>query len=283
MASRSTATMIDRSLGRPFLMVYSARMGRTGASDAIYRRAATPYYRVDVRDTLHLDFSDMNFWGGPLRDRGALGKMAPGARGRDHPCDRPSVFRSGTLEEAFATAVGHIGLPGSHRSPIGKGRRSTPVIDRHAVRAILLTPEHQILLLRVRPPQGGHWFWIAPGGGINAGETVEAGLRRELQEEVGLDRFAVGPLVRKRQHTFDWGDRRICQLEEYYIVHVERFEPRMSDATEITYLDRFRWWPVAELAHSVEPLTPRVLADIVARYLVDGPPRGPLAVEVHVD
>ena len=70
-------SMIERSLGRPFLMVYSARTGRRGASDAIYRRAAKPYYRVDVRDTLHLDFSDMNFWGGPLRDRGALGKLAP--------------------------------------------------------------------------------------------------------------------------------------------------------------------------------------------------------------
>jgi 8-oxo-dGTP pyrophosphatase MutT (NUDIX family) len=57
------------------------------------------------------------------------------------------------------------------------------IVDRQAARAILLTPTHQILLLRIRPPQGGEWFWIAPGGGINAGETVEAGLRRELREE----------------------------------------------------------------------------------------------------
>jgi alpha-beta hydrolase superfamily lysophospholipase len=70
-------TMIDKVLQRPFLMVYSARPGRTGASDAIYRRAASPYYRVDVRDTLHLEFSDMPFWAGALRKRGALGTMAP--------------------------------------------------------------------------------------------------------------------------------------------------------------------------------------------------------------
>ncbi len=70
-------SMIDRSLGRPFLMVYSARPGRTGASDAIYRRGASPYIRVDVRDTLHLDFSDMVLWGGPLRERPMLGKLAP--------------------------------------------------------------------------------------------------------------------------------------------------------------------------------------------------------------
>ena len=70
-------TMIDKFLQRPFLMVYSARPGRRGASDAIYRRAASPYYRVDVRDTLHLDFSDMAFWGAPLRERAMLGTMPP--------------------------------------------------------------------------------------------------------------------------------------------------------------------------------------------------------------
>ena len=70
-------TMIDKSMPRPFLMVYSARPGRSGASDAIYRRAAHPYYRVDVRDTRHLDFCDMVFWGGPLRERPVLGTLAP--------------------------------------------------------------------------------------------------------------------------------------------------------------------------------------------------------------
>jgi 8-oxo-dGTP pyrophosphatase MutT (NUDIX family) len=157
------------------------------------------------------------------------------------------------------------------------------IVDRQAARAILLTPTHQILLLRIRPPQGGEWFWIAPGGGINAGETVEAGLRRELREEVGLDQFALGPLVWKRQHTFDWGEQRIRQREEYYVVHVDRFEPCMSDTTELMVLDRFQWWPVAELAGAVERVTPLCLADIVAKYLAEGPPRRPLAVEVLVD
>ena len=70
-------TMIDATMSRPFLMVYSARPGRAGASDAIYRRAARPYYRVDVRDTRHLDFVDMAFWGGPLRERPVMGPIAP--------------------------------------------------------------------------------------------------------------------------------------------------------------------------------------------------------------
>lgn len=69
--------MIDTPMPAPFLMVYSARAGRAGANDIVYARSASKYYRVDVADTLHLDFTDMNFWGGPLRQRGAYGKIDP--------------------------------------------------------------------------------------------------------------------------------------------------------------------------------------------------------------
>jgi fermentation-respiration switch protein FrsA (DUF1100 family) len=72
-----SGTMIDASAPRPFLMVYSARPGRLGASDPIYRRGAHPYYRVDVPDTRHLDFSDMAFWGGPLNAPALRGSMPP--------------------------------------------------------------------------------------------------------------------------------------------------------------------------------------------------------------
>jgi len=61
----------------PFMMVYSARPGRLGASDAIYEHAASRYYRVDVDETRHVDFSDMIFWAGPLKAAGASGSIAP--------------------------------------------------------------------------------------------------------------------------------------------------------------------------------------------------------------
>jgi len=80
--------MIDASMARPFLMVYSERPGRAGVSDPIYRRAAHPYYRVDVKGTRHLDFSDMVFWGGPLRERPILGSIAPARAVRTSPSGR---------------------------------------------------------------------------------------------------------------------------------------------------------------------------------------------------
>jgi 8-oxo-dGTP pyrophosphatase MutT (NUDIX family) len=157
------------------------------------------------------------------------------------------------------------------------------ILPRYAIRAILLTPENEILLLRIRHPDTGELYWITPGGGLEPEETIEEGLRRELREELGLDRFVVGPLVWQRQHTFNWAGKRVCQNEQYYIVLANRFEPEMSDTSESKILDRFHWWPLDELPQSSERLTPLSLVEIVTRYLAHGAPQEPLEIEILVD
>jgi 8-oxo-dGTP pyrophosphatase MutT (NUDIX family) len=156
------------------------------------------------------------------------------------------------------------------------------LVHRQAVRALILTPDHHVLLCRIHAPGDEESFWIAPGGGLEPGETVDAGLRRELQEELGLTDFEAGPVV-WRHHTFDWGERRISQKEEYRIVHVDRFDPVMTDEVEAEVLECFRWWPIGDLAASAERFTPLSLADILRRYLRDGPPATLPDEEVLVD
>jgi len=157
------------------------------------------------------------------------------------------------------------------------------IVQRQAVRAIILSGTHEVLLLRIRPPDGDRSFWIAPGGGLEPGENVEQGLRRELREELGLLAFTLGPLVWQREHSFSWDGRRICQRERYHIVHLDRFEPRMHDALEVRALDEFRWWRVSDLALTHERLTPLSLARIVTDYLANGAPALPLDWEILVD
>jgi len=43
----------------------------------------------------------------------------------------------------------------------------------------------RILLCRHEKP--GREYWLLPGGGVNAGESLVQALRRELAEEVGID------------------------------------------------------------------------------------------------
>jgi ADP-ribose pyrophosphatase YjhB (NUDIX family) len=49
----------------------------------------------------------------------------------------------------------------------------------------LLRWEDRILLCRHEKP--GKEYWLLPGGGVNAGESLVEALHRELFEEVGID------------------------------------------------------------------------------------------------
>ena len=89
------------------------------------------------------------------------------------------------------------------------------IIHRNAVRDLLISPRSGVLMMQIRDPETAHRFWITPGGGLLDDETPETGLRRELSEEVGCGDFTVGPMVWKRQHTFNWAGRSYCQGNAY--------------------------------------------------------------------
>ena len=62
---------------------------------------------------------------------------------------------------------------------------------REAVRALVLDPDDRVLLVRFEFPTAT--VWAMPGGGIEAGETIDDALRRELTEELGLSRDTADP------------------------------------------------------------------------------------------
>jgi ADP-ribose pyrophosphatase YjhB (NUDIX family) len=57
---------------------------------------------------------------------------------------------------------------------------------------VLICRDAEVLL--VRHEKGGHSYWLVPGGGVDAGETMVEAAARELLEETGLE-VAVGRLL----------------------------------------------------------------------------------------
>ena len=58
-----------------------------------------------------------------------------------------------------------------------------------------------LLIQRNRPPSEG--LWTLPGGRLEPGETAEQCAIREVREELGLELFALRPLLKLRHGQFE--------------------------------------------------------------------------------
>ncbi len=101
-------------------------------------------------------------------------------------------MQEATVAEATATATVSVAL--AQRTPVD-------------VAVGVLVDGHGRFLLTSRPSGKVYaGFWEFPGGKLEAGETVEQALRRELQEELGI---TIGPATPWQVEVMDYPHARV--------------------------------------------------------------------------
>jgi len=81
------------------------------------------------------------------------------------------------------------------------GNAVTPGLATITVVAGLLRRAGAVLVCQRRQDAAFALRWEFPGGKVEAGETCQEGLRRELQEELGIE-ADIGPEVHRTRHEY---------------------------------------------------------------------------------
>src|SRR4051812_44638776 len=102
---------------------------------------------------------------------------------------------------------------------------NAPVVERRAARVLLLDGSDRLLLFRggdPAKPEGGTW-WFTPGGGLDPGESLVDGARRELFEETGLrcDELDLGDPVHEEHSRFEFAGMTLSQHSTFFFLRVD--------------------------------------------------------------
>lgn len=89
----------------------------------------------------------------------------------------------------------------------------------------LITQGDRLLMCRLCPPERWTGWWTLPGGGLDFGESPEAGAVREAYEETGLE-IELGDLIEVQSELFEFPDKDMHALRFIYRVQAWRGELR---------------------------------------------------------
>ena len=177
---------------------------------------------------------------------------------------------------------------GRRRRALGSGvLEALPMRERITVRVLLFDPDGRILLMKgrlpSRPDAPGAWFTV--GGGADPGETLEACARREIAEETGFAEVELGPAVWRREGAGALvGGEAALFKETYLVAHCAGGEPSRAGWMDYEHelIDDIRWWTVAEVLASAEPIYPERLRELLPDIAAGRYPAEPVEITVVV-
>jgi ADP-ribose pyrophosphatase YjhB (NUDIX family) len=154
---------------------------------------------------------------------------------------------------------------------------SSTVRSREAARVIVLSDTDQVLLLRY--DEGAGVFWATPGGGLKPGETrVDAALR-ELAEELGVTGVEPSPEIATRTAEHLVHGEPVLQIEVFYVARIPAGMIDPSQATDPDGILAWQWWTLDDLDRTRQTVYPLGLTALVRRYLAEGAPPHPVALQ----